>query len=120
MSEINQGKVIQVMGAVVDVKFEDSLPAILEALEIETDGYIHPKDALTEAAKILIHHFMLFSNERISIQDEYAASIEEYDEQSLHMRQLLKMIHLTIVNILFILMGTSHISKLPLEEKKYI
>ena len=38
MSEINQGKVIQVMGAVVDVKFEDSLPAILEALEIETDG----------------------------------------------------------------------------------
>ena len=38
MSEINQGKVIQVMGAVVDVKFQDSLPAILEALEIETDG----------------------------------------------------------------------------------
>ena len=38
MSEINLGKVIQVMGAVVDVKFEDSLPAILEALEIETDG----------------------------------------------------------------------------------
>ena len=60
-------------------------------LDIETDGSIHPKDALTEAAKILIHHFMLFSNERISIQDEYAASIEEYDEQSLHMRQLLKM-----------------------------
>ena len=60
-------------------------------LEIETDGSIHPKDALTEAAKILIHHFMLFSNERISIQDEYASSIDEYDEQSLHMRQLLKM-----------------------------
>ncbi len=38
MSEMNQGKVIQVMGAVVDVKFQDSLPAILEALEIETDG----------------------------------------------------------------------------------
>ena len=38
MSEINQGKVIQVMGAVVDVKFENNLPAILEALEIETDG----------------------------------------------------------------------------------
>jgi DNA-directed RNA polymerase subunit alpha len=60
-------------------------------LDIETDGSIHPKDALTEAAKILIHHFMLFSNERISIKDEYAASIDEYDEQSLHMRQLLKM-----------------------------
>merc|ERR1712224_845597 len=42
-------------------------------------------------AKVLIHHFMLFSNERISIKDEYASSIEEYDEQSLHMRQLLKM-----------------------------
>jgi len=60
-------------------------------LEIETDGSIHPKDALTEAAKILIHHFMLFSNERISIEDEYASSVEEYDEESLHMRQLLKM-----------------------------
>ncbi|RPG58636.1 MAG: DNA-directed RNA polymerase subunit alpha [Flavobacteriales bacterium TMED191] len=60
-------------------------------LDLETDGSIHPKDALTEAAKILIHHFMLFSNERISIQDEYASSIDEYDEQSLHMRQLLKM-----------------------------
>tara|TARA_Y100001968_G_scaffold329400_1_gene378655 strand:- start:527 stop:1519 length:993 start_codon:yes stop_codon:yes gene_type:complete len=60
-------------------------------LDLETDGSIHPKDALTEAAKILIHHFMLFSNERISIKDEYASSIEEYDEQSLHMRQLLKM-----------------------------
>ncbi len=60
-------------------------------LDIETDGSIHPKDALTEAAKILIHHFMLFSNERISIKDDYASSIDEYDEQSLHMRQLLKM-----------------------------
>ena len=60
-------------------------------LDIETDGSIHPKDALTETAKILIHHFMLFSNERISIKDEYASAIDEYDEQSLHMRQLLKM-----------------------------
>ena len=60
-------------------------------LDIETDGSIHPKDALTEAAKILIHHFMLFSNERISIEDDYNSSIDEYDEQSLHMRQLLKM-----------------------------
>ena len=50
-------------------------------LEIETDGSIHPKDALTEAAKILIHHFMLFSNERISIEDEYAAKIDDYDEE---------------------------------------
>jgi DNA-directed RNA polymerase subunit alpha len=60
-------------------------------LDIETDGSIHPKDALTEAAKVLIHHFRLFSNERISIEDENASAIDEYDEQSLHMRQLLKM-----------------------------
>ena len=38
MSEINQGKVVQIMGAVVDVKFNDHLPAILDALEIEQDG----------------------------------------------------------------------------------
>ena len=59
-------------------------------IEIETDGSIHPKDALTEAAKILIQHFMLFSDERISIDDEVSASTEAYDEESLHMRQLLK------------------------------
>ncbi len=59
-------------------------------IEIDTDGSIHPKDALTEAAKILIQHFMLFSDERISIDDEVAASAETYDEESLHMRQLLK------------------------------
>ena len=60
-------------------------------LEIETDGSIHPKDALTEAAKVLIHHFMLFSNERISIEDDYSSAVDEYDQESLHMRQLLKM-----------------------------
>ncbi len=59
-------------------------------IEIETDGSIHPKDALTEAAKILIQHFMLFSDERISIDDEVSANSETYDEESLHMRQLLK------------------------------
>ncbi len=59
-------------------------------IEIETDGSIHPKDALTEAAKILIQHFMLFSDERISIDDDVASRPETYDEESLHMRQLLK------------------------------
>ena len=59
-------------------------------MEIETDGSILPKDALTEAAKILIHHFMLFSDERISLEDEESAEIESYDEEALHMRQLLK------------------------------
>lgn len=58
--------------------------------EITTDGSIHPKDALTEAAKILIHHFMLFSDERITLDTEERSSVEEFDEDSLHMRQLLK------------------------------
>jgi DNA-directed RNA polymerase subunit alpha len=57
--------------------------------EIVTDGSIHPKDALTEAAKILIHHFMLFSEERITLDVEEKSVTEEFDESSLHMRQLL-------------------------------
>jgi len=59
-------------------------------IDIETDGSINPKDALTEAAKILIQHFMLFSDERISIDDDISSETESYDEESLHMRQLLK------------------------------
>ena len=58
--------------------------------EIITDGSIHPKDALTEAAKILIHHFMLFSDELITLEADEIAQSETYDEESLHMRQLLK------------------------------
>ncbi len=58
--------------------------------EIETDGSIHPKDALTEAAKTLIHHFMLFSDELITLESDEIAQSEAYDEESLHMRQLLK------------------------------
>jgi DNA-directed RNA polymerase subunit alpha len=58
--------------------------------EITTDGSIHPKEALKEAAKILIHHFMLFSDERITLDTEEKSSVEEFDEDSLHMRQLLK------------------------------
>ena len=58
--------------------------------EIITDGSINPKDALTEAAKILIHHFMLFSDERITLEADEIAQTETYDEESLHMRQLLK------------------------------
>jgi len=59
-------------------------------LDIETDGSINPKDALQEAAKILIQHFMLFSDERITLDIEEKAQIEEFDEEALHMRQLLK------------------------------
>ena len=58
--------------------------------EIETDGTIHPKDALTEAAKTLIHHFMLFSDDLITLESDEIAQSEAYDEESLHMRQLLK------------------------------
>jgi DNA-directed RNA polymerase subunit alpha len=58
--------------------------------DITTDGSIHPKEALKEAAKILIHHFMLFSDERITLDSEVKAESEEFDETSLHMRQLLK------------------------------
>ena len=58
--------------------------------DIDTDGSISPKEALTEAAKILIHHFMLFSDERITLEADEIAQTETYDEESLHMRQLLK------------------------------
>jgi DNA-directed RNA polymerase subunit alpha len=59
-------------------------------VEILTDGSIHPKDALKEAAKILIYHFMLFSDEKITLDSEERAANEEFDEEVLHMRQLLK------------------------------
>lgn len=59
-------------------------------MDIVTDGSIHPKDALKEAAKILIFHFMLFSDEKITLDAEEKRNEEEFDETSLHMRQLLK------------------------------
>ena len=59
-------------------------------IEIATNGSIHPKDALKEAAKILIHHLMLFSDEKITLETAEADGNEEFDEEVLHMRQLLK------------------------------
>lgn len=59
-------------------------------IEVTTDGSIHPKDALKEAAKILIHHFMLFSDEKIAIETPVEETGDEFDEEVLHMRQLLK------------------------------
>ena len=59
-------------------------------LEITTDGSIHPKDALKDAAKILIQHFMLFSDEKIALDSNETEGNEEFDEEVLHMRQLLK------------------------------
>ncbi len=59
-------------------------------VELITDGSITPKNALQEAAKILIHHFMLFSDEKITLEEPEKTETEEFDESSLHMRQLLK------------------------------
>ncbi|MBX3165500.1 MAG: DNA-directed RNA polymerase subunit alpha [Bacteroidetes bacterium] len=59
-------------------------------LDIVSDGSVHPKEALKEAAKILIFHFMLFSDEKITLDAEEKRNEEEFDETSLHMRQLLK------------------------------
>ena len=59
-------------------------------LEITTDGSIHPKEALKEAAKILIQHFMLFSDEKITINMDDASENDTLDDEALRMRQLLK------------------------------
>jgi DNA-directed RNA polymerase subunit alpha len=59
-------------------------------LEISTDGSIHPKEALKEAAKILIQHFMLFSDERIKLEIPEIKRTEDLDDEQVHMRQLLK------------------------------
>ena len=59
-------------------------------LEVTTDGSISPKDALKEAAKILIYHFMLFSDEKITLESPDQEGNQEFDEEVLHMRQLLK------------------------------
>ena len=56
-------------------------------INITTDGSIEPKQALTEASKILIQHFLLFSDEKINLEEEIA---DDFDEDTLHMRQLLK------------------------------
>lgn len=60
-------------------------------IEVTTDGSVEPKEALKEAAKILIHHFMLFSDEKIALETPQEDDAEEFDEEVLHMRQLLKM-----------------------------
>jgi DNA-directed RNA polymerase subunit alpha len=59
-------------------------------LDITTDGSIHPEEALKEAAKILIQHFMLFSDERIMLETQAKEQTNEVDEEILHMRKILK------------------------------
>jgi DNA-directed RNA polymerase subunit alpha len=82
--------IINVKFAVENFRVEQKTDYEKLVLEIETDGSIHPKESLKEAAKILIHHFMLFSDEKITLDSEEKAVTEEFDENSLHIRQLLK------------------------------
>ena len=76
--------------SVEDFRVEQKTDYEKLVFEIETDGSIHPKDALKEAARILIQHFILFSDEKMTFDVEEKSSTEEFDENSLHMRQLLK------------------------------
>ncbi len=80
----------QVKYAVENFRVEQKTDYEKLILDITTDGSIHPKDALKEAAKILIYHFMLFSDEKITLDSDEKFANEEFDEEVLHMRQLLK------------------------------
>ena len=79
-----------VMYAVEPERVEQKTDYDKLVLEISTDGSIHPKDALKEAAKILIQHFIMFSDEKISLDNDPMSRSEGFDEEMLHMRQLLK------------------------------
>ena len=80
----------KVMYAVDDYRVEQRTDYEKLTFDIETDGSIHPKEALKEAATILIQHFMLFSDERITLDVESKPVQEEFDESTAHTRQLLK------------------------------
>ena len=82
--------IVNVKYAIENYRVEQKTDYEKLILEITTDGSILPKEALKEAAKILIHHFMLFSDEKIAIEPTEAVGNEEFDEEVLHMRQLLK------------------------------
>ena len=82
--------IVNVKYAIENYRVEQKTDYEKLILEITTDGSILPKDALKEAAKILIHHFMLFSDEKITLEPTETEGNEEFDEEVLHMRQLLK------------------------------
>ena len=82
--------IVNVKYAIENYRVEQKTDYEKLILEITTDGSILPKEALKEAAKILIHHFMLFSDEKIAIEPTEAEGNEEFDEEVLHMRQMLK------------------------------
>ncbi|MEG0032695.1 MAG: DNA-directed RNA polymerase subunit alpha [Mucinivorans sp.] len=79
-----------VMYSVDDYRVEQKTDYEKLTFEITTDGSISPKDALKEAAKILIFHFQLFSDEKITVETEKKVAVEEFDEDVLHLRQLLQ------------------------------
>lgn len=82
--------IVNVKYTVEDYRVEQITNFEKLTLEITTDGSIHPKDALKEAAKILIYHFMLFSDEKIVLEQSDSNSDDGFDEEVLKMRQLLK------------------------------
>ena len=82
--------IVNVKYAIENYRVEQKTDYEKLVLEITTDGSIHPKEALKEAAKILIQHFMLFSDEKIALDTTETDTNEEFDEEVLHMRQLLK------------------------------
>ncbi|GHT50305.1 DNA-directed RNA polymerase subunit alpha [Bacteroidia bacterium] len=95
--EINQIAIDSIFTPIVNVKYviepfrvEQKTDYEKLTIEISTDGSVHPKEALKESARILIHHFMLFSDEKIHLEPTSTESNDEFDEEVLHMRQLLK------------------------------
>ncbi|MCU0421942.1 MAG: DNA-directed RNA polymerase subunit alpha [Bacteroidia bacterium] len=76
--------------SVEDFRVEQKTDYEKLVLEISTDGSIHPEDALKEAAKILIQHFMLFSDELITLDTQVKEAPQEVDENVLHIRKILK------------------------------
>ena len=82
--------IINVMYAVENYRVEQKTDYEKLVLEITTDGSIQPKEALKDAAKILIQHFMLFSDDKIAFDSHEGSDEEEFDEEVLKMRQLLK------------------------------
>jgi DNA-directed RNA polymerase subunit alpha len=82
--------IVNVKYAIENYRVEQKTDYEKLVFEVSTDGSINPKDALREAAKILIQHFMLFSDEKISLESTEESVDEEFDEEALRMRQLFK------------------------------
>lgn len=82
--------IVNVMYSVEDERVEQKTDYNKLIIEIQTDGSVHPKQALKEAAKILIQHFMLFTDEKITLEIEDIDDNDEFDEDFLKKRQLLK------------------------------